>query len=283
MYVTSLSSKDTLEKLKGNYKIIDCHFERFPDGEGYVRFDEKVKNIKEILIVQSLYYPQDEHIMQLFFMIDALKDLNIKINLLIPYMAYARQDKRFKDWESVSGISLAKMIDRLDLESKYTLDIHDMKVTKAMKGVNLSAMPLIADYLSDLHLKEPVIISPDKGSVERAKIVADQMEAEFDHLEKTRLTGDTVEIRPKEINTKGRDVAIVDDIISTGGTMAKACEVLKREGTLKVLSGATHLLMISNAEERLKKAGIDRIFGSDSIPSKFSDITVARIIERYFR
>ncbi len=282
MYVTSLSSKDTINKLKGNYKLIDCHFERFPDGEGYVRFDEKVKNIKEILIVQSLYYPQDEHIMQLFFMIDALKDLNIKINLLIPYMAYARQDKRFKDWESVSGISLAKMIDRLDIESKYTVDIHDMKVTKAMKGENLSAMPLIADYLSNLKLKEPVIISPDKGSVERAKIVADQMEAEFDHLEKTRLSGDTVEIRPKEINTKGRDVAIVDDIISTGGTMAKACEVLKREGTLKVLSGATHLLMISNAEERLKKAGIDRIFGSDSIPSKFSDISIAGIIEKVF-
>jgi len=220
--------------------------------------------------------------MQLFFMIDALKDLNIKINLLIPYMAYARQDKRFKDWESVSGISLAKMIDRLDIESKYTVDIHDMKVTKAMKGENLSAMPIIADYLSNLKLKEPVIISPDKGSVERAKIVADQMEAEFDHLEKTRLSGDTVEIRPKEINTKGRDVAIVDDIISTGGTMAKACEVLKREGTLKVLSGATHLLMISNAEERLKKAGIDKIFGSDSIPSKFSDISIARIIEKVF-
>ncbi|HNZ86968.1 MAG TPA: ribose-phosphate diphosphokinase [Methanofastidiosum sp.] len=282
MYVTSLSSKDTINKLKGNYKIIDCHFERFPDGEGYVRFDEKVKSIKEILVVQSLYYPQDEHIMQLFFMIDALKDLNIKINLLIPYMAYARQDKRFKDWESVSGISLAKMIDRLDIESKYTVDIHDMKVTKAMKGENLSAMPIIADYLSNLKLKEPVIISPDKGSVERAKIVAEQMEAEFDHLEKTRLSGDTVEIRPKEINTKGRDVAIVDDIISTGGTMAKACEVLKREGTLKVLSGATHLLMISNAEERLKKAGIDKIFGSDSIPSKFSDISIAGIIEKVF-
>ena len=282
MYVTSLSSKDTINKLKGNYKLIDCHFEGFPDGEGYVRFGEKVKSIKEILVVQSLYYPQDEHIMQLFFMIDALKDLNIKINLLIPYMAYARQDKRFKDWESVSGISLAKMIDRLDIESKYTVDIHDMKVTKAMKGENLSAMPLIADYLSNLKLKEPVIISPDKGSVERAKIVADQMEAEFDHLEKTRLSGDTVEIRPKEINTKGRDVAIVDDIISTGGTMAKACEVLKREGTLKVLSGATHLLMISNAEERLKKAGIDRIFGSDSIPSKFSDISIAGIIEKVF-
>jgi ribose-phosphate pyrophosphokinase len=282
MYVTSLSSKDTINKLKGNYTIIDCHFERFPDGEGYVRFDEKVKSIKEILVVQSLYYPQDDHIMQLFFMIDALKDLNIKINLLIPYMAYARQDKRFKDWESVSGISLAKMIDRLDIESKYTVDIHDIKVTKAMKGENLSAMPLIADYLSNLKLKEPVIISPDKGSVERAKIVADQMEAEFDHLEKTRLSGDTVEIRPKEINTKGRDVAIVDDIISTGGTMAKACEVLKREGTLKVLSGATHLLMISNAEERLKRAGIDKIFGSDSIPSKFSDISIARIIEKVF-
>ncbi|MCC7572610.1 MAG: ribose-phosphate diphosphokinase [Candidatus Methanofastidiosum sp.] len=282
MFVTSLSSKKTLEKLKGDFKLIDCHFERFPDGEGYVRFDEKVKDIKEILIVQSLYYPQDEHIMQLFFMIDALKDLNIKINLLIPYMAYARQDKRFKDWESVSGISLAKMIDRFELESKYTVDIHDIKITKAMGGENLSAMPLIAEYLMDLKLNEPVVISPDKGSVERAKIVADQMEAEFDHLEKTRLSGDTVEIRPKEINTRGRDVAIVDDIISTGGTMAKACEVLKREGTLKVLSGATHLLMISNAEERLKNAGIDGIFGSDSIPSKFSDISIAKIIQEMF-
>lgn len=282
MFVTSISSKATLDKLKGKFKLIDCHFERFPDGEGYVRFDEKVKNIKEILLVQSLYYPQDEHIMQLFFMIDALKELNIKINLLIPYMAYARQDKRFKDWESVSGISLAKIIDRFELESKYTVDIHDKKITKAMNGENLSAMPLIADYLMDLNLKEPVIISPDKGSVERAKIVADQMDAEFDHLEKRRLSGDTVEIRPKEINTKNRDVAIVDDIISTGGTMAKACEVLKREGTLKVLSGATHLLMISNAEDRLKKAGIDGIFGSDSIPSKFSDISIANIIEEIF-
>ncbi len=282
MFVTSISSKATLDKLKGKFKLIDCHFERFPDGEGYVRFDEKVKNIKEILLVQSLYYPQDEHIMQLFFMIDALKELNIKINLLIPYMAYARQDKRFKDWESVSGISLAKIIDRFELESKYTVDIHDKKITKAMNGENLSAMPLIADYLMGLNLKEPVIISPDKGSVERAKIVADQMDAEFDHLEKTRLSGDTVEIRPKEINTKNRDVAIVDDIISTGGTMAKACEVLKREGTLKVLSGATHLLMISNAEDRLKKAGIDGIFGSDSIPSKFSDISIASIIEEIF-
>lgn len=282
MYVTSLSSKDTLRKLKGDFKQIECHFERFPDGEGYVRFDENVKNIKEILIVQSLYYPQDEHIMQLFFMIDALKDLNIKINLLIPYMAYARQDKRFKDWEAVSGISLAKMIDRLDLESTYTVDIHDIKVTKAMKGENLSAMPLIAEYLTGLNLKDPVVISPDKGSVERAKIVAEQMDAQFDYLEKTRLSGNTVEIKPKEINTRGRDVAIVDDIISTGGTMAKACEVLKREGTLKVLSGATHLLMISNAEERLIKSGIDGIFGTDSIPSKFSDITIAKIIEEVF-
>lgn len=282
MFVTSLSSKTTLEKLKGDFKVIDCQFERFPDGEGYVKFDERVKNIKEILIVQSLYYPQDEHIMQLFFMIDALQDLKIKTHVLIPYMAYARQDKRFKDWESISGISLAKIIDRFGLESVYTVDIHDLKITKAMDGENLSAMPLIADYLTDLNLKEPVIISPDKGSVERAKIVADQMGAEFDHLEKTRLSGDTVEIRPKEINTKNRDVAIVDDIISTGGTMAKACEVLKREGTLKVLSGATHLLMISNAEEKLKKAGIDRIFGSDSIPSKFSDISIANIIEEMF-
>ncbi|KYC57811.1 MAG: Ribose-phosphate pyrophosphokinase [Candidatus Methanofastidiosum methylothiophilum] len=174
------------------------------------------------------------------------------------------------------------MIGQFEIECKYTVDIHNINVTKAMKGENLSAMPLIADYLTNLKLNEPVIISPDKGSIERAKIVANYMDAEFDYLEKTRVTGEIVEMKPKEINTKNRDVVIVDDIISTGGTMAKACEILKREGTLKVLSGATHLLMISNAEEKLKIAGIDRIFGTDSIPSKFSDISIANIIKELY-
>ncbi len=282
MFITSISSRDTLEKLKGDFKVIDCHCKKFPDGEGYIRFDEKVKNIREILIVQSLHYPQDEHIMQLFFMIDALKELNIEINLLIPYMAYARQDKRFKDWESVSGITLAKIIDGFDLKSKYTVDIHDVKITKSMKGENLSAMPLIAEYLNDLDLKNPVIISPDEGSLDRAKKVADYIDADFDYLEKKRISGDNVEIKPKDINTKNRDVAIIDDIISTGGTIAKACELLKRDGTSKVVSGATHLLMIGNAEERLIRSGVDNIFGSDSIPSKFSKISIASIIDDVF-
>lgn len=282
MFITSISSRDTLEKLKGEFTVINCEFKRFPDGEGYIRFDEKVKNIEEIVVVQSLYYPQDQHAMQLFFMLDALKELNIEINLLIPYMAYARQDKRFKDWESVSGITLAKIIDSFDLKSKYTLDIHDLKITKVMAGENLSAMPLISDYLKNLNLIDPVIISPDKGSIDRAKIVAKYMGAEFDYLEKTRISGDTVEIKPKEIDTKDRDVAIIDDIISTGGTISKACEILKSNGTLKVVSGATHLLMIGNSEERLLNSGVDDIFGSDSVPSKFSKISIASIIDKMF-
>ena len=124
-----------------------------------------------------------------------------------------------------------------------------------------------------------MIISPDKGAIDIARRVAEILNCEYDYLEKKRISGDTVETRPKNIDTRERDVVIVDDMISTGGTMARACEILKKEGTRKVLAGATHLLMVGGAEEKLKGAGIDKIFGTDSVPHKYSSISVAPLIE----
>jgi len=279
MYVTGISSKSIIEKLP--YEKIDVEYRRFPDGEMYIRFEEKIKKIRELLIVQSLYPPQDVHLIQLFFMLDACKELNINVHLFIPYLAYARQDKRFKDYECISSKTVLNILNSFNLKSFYTIDVHEKKLLKHIKteSKNVTATSIIGRYLREEDLKDPVIISPDKGAIDIARRVAEILNCEYDYLEKKRISGDTVETRPKNIDTRGRDVVIVDDMISTGGTMARACEILKKEGTRKVLAGATHLLMVGGAEEKLKEAGIDKIFGTDSVPHKYSSISVAPLIE----
>lgn len=279
MYVTGISSKSIIEKLP--YEKIDVEYRRFPDGEMYIRFEEKIKKIRDLLIVQSLYPPQDVHLIQLFFMLDACKELNINVHLFIPYLAYARQDKRFKDYECISSKTVLNILNSFNLKSFYTIDVHEKKLLKHIKteSKNVTATSIIGRYLREEDLKDPVIISPDKGAIDIARRVAEILNCEYDYLEKKRISGDTVETRPKNIDTRGRDVVIVDDMISTGGTMARACEILKKEGTRKVLAGATHLLMVGGAEEKLKGAGIDKIFGTDSVPHKYSSISVAPLIE----
>ena len=279
MYVTGISSKSIIEKLP--YEKIDVEYREFPDGEMYIRFQEKIKKIRELLIVQSLYSSQDTHLMQLFFMLDACRELNINVHLFVPYLAYARQDKRFKDYECISSKTVLNILNSFDLKSFYTIDVHEKKLLKHIKteSKNITATSIIGRYLKEEDLKDPVVISPDKGAIDIARRVAEILDCEYDYLEKKRISGDTVETRPKNIDTRGRDVVIVDDMISTGSTTAKACEILKKEGTRKVLAGATHLLMVGGAEEKLKRAGIDKIFGTDSVPHKYASISVAPLIE----
>ncbi len=279
MYVTGISSKSIIEKLP--YEKIYVEYREFPDGEMYIRFEEKIKKIRELLIVQSLYSSQNTHLMQLFFMLDACKELNINVHLFVPYLAYARQDKRFKDYECISSETVLNILNSFDLKSFYTIDVHEKKLLKHIKteSKNVTATSIIGRYLKEEDLKDPVVISPDKGAIDIARRVAEILDCEYDYLEKKRISGDTVETRPKNIDTRGRDVVIVDDMISTGSTTAKACEILKKEGTRKVLAGATHLLMVGGAEEKLKRAGIDKIFGTDSIPHKYASISVAPLIE----
>jgi ribose-phosphate pyrophosphokinase len=279
MYVTGISSGSIIEKLP--YERIPVEYREFPDGEMYIRFDEKIKKVRDLLIVQSLYSPQNTHLMQLFFMLDACKERGINIHLVVPYLAYARQDKRFKEYECIISRTVLHVLNSFNLRSFYTMDVHEEKLLRHIKteSKNVTAMPVIGAYLKGEDLKDPVIIAPDKGAVRIARRVAEILECEYDYLEKKRISGDTVETKPKNIDTKGRDVVIVDDMISTGGTMVKACEILKKEGTRKVLACATHLLMVGNAEKRFKEAGIDKILGTDTIPHKYADISVAPLIE----
>ena len=180
-----------------------------------------------------------------------------QISLVIPYYGYARQDKQFKPGEPITARAIACALNPFLGEKcrVYCVNIHARSVLSHFQcpAENLDATPLLADRIREMGLQKPVIISPDKGAVAMAKTAADHLGAEFDHLEKTRLSGTEVTMAPKEIDAKGRDIVIFDDMIATGGTMATAITMLRRQGARTRLFGGG-------------ASRADRIGGAEALP-----------------
>ncbi len=255
----------------GNWDFVMPEVKKFPDGEIYVRIPEIDE---EVLLVQTTY--PNEKIIELFLLQDALREMGVKrIITVVPYFGYARQDKVFKGGEAISARAMAGHIS-LYSDAIITIDLHAESILNwfNVPSLHLHATEPIAKYLESLGVE--VVISPDKGGYERAKMVAERMNAEFDYLEKTRLSGTDVVIKPKNLNVEGKIVGIVDDIISTGGTIARAAEQLRVQGAKKIYAVCTHGLFIGYALENMKR--VDGFASTDTIESEHSKITVADVI-----
>ncbi|MEM3506565.1 MAG: ribose-phosphate diphosphokinase [Candidatus Bathyarchaeia archaeon] len=259
---------------------------KFPDGERYIRIMEEVHG-KEIAVIQSMYHTPDEYLFEYFLLVDTLKDLGAKkIVSIIPYFAYARQDERFNAGEAISLLSVAKLIESVGTDEVYTIDMHlhrFPKISKLFKipSYNLSAFPALADYIQkNYELKNPVVIGPDEEAEQWAKTVAEKLKLEYSVLEKRRLGPDKVEIKPKMLNLSNKDVVIVDDIISTGGTIVEAIKAVKKEGACKVIVACTHPILVENALIKIYESGADIVIGTDTVPSQISHVSVAPIIAK---
>ena len=224
-------------------------------------------------------------------LIDAAKNLKpAKIIICVPYLCYSRQDKRFLDGEPLTAELVCKIIENIGeplLKQFITIDIHAEKILtyfNKVEAVNLSAMPLFGDYFKKLKLNNPCIIAPDEGALNRSKKVAKIMNADCDYLTKIRdlNTGET-SIKIKDLSVKGYDVIFVDDIISTGGTMAKAMKLAKDQGANSIYAACTHPLLIKNARFRIFQAGAKEIIGTDCVPSDCSKISVAKLIADFLK
>ncbi|RLF15335.1 MAG: ribose-phosphate pyrophosphokinase, partial [Thermoprotei archaeon] len=148
----------------------------------------------------------------------------------------------------------------------------------------LTAMPELAKYaVEHFNLDNPVVIGPDVEAKFWAKIAAETIGAEYDYLEKQRISDREVVIKPKKLNVKGREVLIVDDIVSTGGTMVRAIEVIKREGAKRIIAACTHPVLVEDALTKILMAGAEALIGTDTIPSPVSVVSVAPIIARNIR
>jgi len=276
-----------IAKLMKNASIAPVIFKNFPDGELYARIDKDLKG-EHVIIVQSTYHPQDHHLMQLYELIDAARSADAKkITVFVPYLAYSRQDKKFLNGEPLSSKIVCKTIENLGANEIYVLDIHSELVLKffTIQTHNLIALKLFGAYFKTLSLVNPLIIAPDKGALEKAEAAAKIMKTDCTYLEKSRdrLTGEiTVEI--KEINVKNRDLILIDDIISTGGTMVKAIEMAKKQGANKIYAACSHALLIENAKARILQAGAMDIIGTNSVDSECAKISVAPLfVEEFLR
>ncbi|MBU4454148.1 MAG: ribose-phosphate diphosphokinase [Euryarchaeota archaeon] len=261
------------EILKDN--LLVSEFRKFPDGELYTRIMDGTSG-GDVTIIQSTV--TDSDIVSLLQLIDACQDAT-RINVVIPYMGYARQDKQFKPGEPVSARAIARAI---KADTVYTINIHDESILSHFeaKAVNLDATPVIGKYIKDLKLKDPLIISPDDGAIGLAQNASKDLGIDYDFLEKTRLSGETVSIKPKNLAVKGRDVIILDDIISTGGTMAQTITLLRSQGAHDVYTACVHPVLSNNAVLKLFKAGVKGIISTDTIDKGVSVVSAAPVIAK---
>ena len=254
----------------------------FPDGERYVRVPQRLSG--DIVLVHSTHPPQDSRIIELLLTIDALKGAGAeRLIVVVPYLAYARQDKRFMEGEPISIGVLLRSIEVAGADVFLTVDIHRPgSLDEWLRIPHLNVLPVaqLAEYFRD-RLREPLVLAPDKGALYRARIAAQILGADYDYLEKRRdrITGE-VKVLPKSLNVKERDVLIIDDIVSTGGTLARAAESIVAVGGSRVYAACTHALLVSGALDRVYQAGIEEIVATDTVPSPVSRVSVAEPVAR---
>ena len=272
---------------------------RFPDGEAYVRVPpESIESVRsESVVLVSNTFP-DSGIMQTLLLLGAIRDVrkgnlsSLKgewsgnsedvgpgVFLAIPYYGYARQDKRFSPGESVSAKVVTEVISGF-CDGIAILDLHAPEVLEDMEVPIefVSSMPEIAENLQSC-VSPDFILSPDKGAISRATEVAGLIGCEFSYLEKTRIDSHTIEHTPKDLDVSGKIVAIVDDMISTGGTICRASDALRRQGATEVHAACTHGLFTGGALSRLANH-VDGVYTTDSLPNPRASVSAAPALAR---
>lgn len=245
----------------------------FPDGEERIRILEKVVE-EDCIIVQPLSTPVNEHFVELLFIIDALKRSGAKsATLVIPYLGYQRQDHVFRDGEAVSLEVVKECLEGTGADKVICFDLHSIRIPDLFKipVSHLSAMPLFAEKIKELtqsSSENAILISPDMGGVARVKKVSDILGGmPFASIEKNRdlATGGVTATEIHNGNVKGKTAFIVDDMISSGGTIVKAAELLRKEGVEKIYVFATHPVFSQNASAILQECPVEKVFVTDSI------------------
>ena len=247
----------------------------FPDGECYTRIDaEKLDD--DVVIVQTT--SPDSKLIELLLLQDAVRRLGAKsITLVIPYFGYARQDRVFKPGEPESAKVMCQHLD-MNCDRVITVDIHKEAVLNYFNHPHkdLKAAPVIAEYFKGKGID--MVLSPDIGAAGRAKMVGEVMGVPYDHLEKTRLSGTDVRIAPAKADVKGKNVLIVDDMISTGGTIIAAAYALREAGAAGISVACTHGVFVNNAIEKFTGSSLDALLSCNTLNNPVSHISVASLI-----
>lgn len=242
--------------------------ERFPDRELRVELLEEVRG-RDVFVVQSLGPPAEHPLLELLLLGDAARRGGARrVTAVVPYLAYARQDRRATGREPLAGRLVADLLQCAGFQAIVALDVHSPAV-EGFFGIpleHLSAIPLLAEALRDGLAEPSVVVSPDLGGARRAEACAELLRLPVAVVHKSRVTGSDVAVRGVTGNVRGCAPIIVDDMISTGGTIEAAVGALVEAGcTAEVTVAATHALLVGDAVERLARLPIRRLVTTDSV------------------
>ena len=267
-------------KLKSRY--VGCELRVFPDGESKITI--KGKPSGKIIVVQSVYPPVDSNLIRAFALLSEAKKYSSQVYAVIPYIGYQRQDRQFLPGEVVTMALVAKLFKAVGVSKVIIIDVHSMRAINlfGIPTKNVSAVEVLSKYFKRLKLKDPLVVSPDVGGYQRAKDFARHLGVDFIVLEKhrDRKTGKVTIKQANHDEVRGRDTILVDDIISTGGSIVKAAQYLKSQRCARVYATCTHAVLIGDAEKQIRKAGVTRIVSTNTIPGKTSIVDVSGIIAK---
>jgi ribose-phosphate pyrophosphokinase len=267
-------------------ELIHPYCKEFPDGEHYFRLPDIDPN-DVFIIVQGTHPPQDRNLVQLLLISSGLRDLGArKIIAVVPYLAYARQDRAFLRGEVVSFAAVLNLMKSAGIEELVTINVHAPWALQnaPIRAENLDAIPEIMSQIARLDKRIDYVFSPGKKGEVMSRTAASILNAEYRSVRSSRdpVTGE-VRIELEETDLKGRNVVVIDDMISTGSTMIQIVREVRNRGAARVIAACVHGLFVSRADAQIFAAGAERIVTTDTIPTPYSVVRVSKLISEYLR
>lgn len=264
------SNKALAEKIAAQLglPLSKCDVSHFSDGEICVSIGETVRG-SDVFIIQSTCTPVNDNLMELLIMVDALKRASAgRITAVIPYYGYARQDRKSKSRDPISAKLVADLITAAGADRVLTMDLHAAQIQGFFNIPldHLEGMPILSQYIERKNLGDLVIVSPDLGSVNRARKFANRLDAPIAIIDKRRPKPNVSEIMNIIGEVKDKNLVIIDDIIDTAGTLCNAANALKERGAKSVRACATHGILSGPAVERIRDSALEELILLDTIP-----------------
>jgi len=278
---SKILAKKIAKKLQAEY--LKTTLKVFPDGESKLTISGQI-NKGTTIVVSSTGPPVDCNLIQTLSLISKSREISSKVIAIVPYMGYAKQDKEFLKGEIITISVIAKLFKAAGATRLIVVDFHSPKALSFFKlpTKNLSAVSLFAEYFKNYKLKDPLIVSPDMFWKSNAEKFAKHLNTTAVALNKQRdrKTGKLVINPPFPKFSKGCDLILFDDMVSSGGSILKAIQFLKKENFRKMYVVCTHPVFVGDSERKIKKIGITKIIGTNSIEGKFAKVDLSGIISK---
>ncbi len=261
--------------------LCDVTLDRFADGEIHVKINENIRGV-DVFIVQSTQ-PPAENLLELFILIDACFLASAeRITVVTPYYGYARQDRKDQPRVPITAKLVARLLEASGANRVLTLDLHSTQIQGFfnVQADNLFAAPVLLEYIRSLDAKNLMIVAPDVGSTKMCRAFAKRLDVDLAIVDKRRSAKDNIEVMNLIGDVRDKDVVILDDMISTAGTLVKGARAIHEAGARSIRACATHPVFAANALERIMDSPLEEVVVTNSLPfDRFDECPKVRVLD----